>query len=199
MILTEQTTVPLSALPVAVFKDHLRLGSGFSDDGVQDGLLEGYLRAATAAIEARTGKILIERTFTWTLTDWRDDRQQPLPLAPVSAMTEMTLIDGVGGETAVDPLTWRLVPDAHRPQVQPRGACLPTIPQGGGVRLGLLVGFGPEWEDLPADLAQAVLLLAAHFYEFRHDVARSAPQLPPSVQALIASYRTVRTFIGGRS
>ena len=68
MMLVEETTVPLSALPVAQFKDRLRLGSGFSDDGLQDSVLESYLRAAIAAIEARTGKILIERAFTWTLS-----------------------------------------------------------------------------------------------------------------------------------
>jgi uncharacterized phiE125 gp8 family phage protein len=28
------------------------------------------LRAAMAAVEARTGKILIEREFSWTLTAW---------------------------------------------------------------------------------------------------------------------------------
>ena len=32
----------LAALPVADFKDHLRLGTGFADDAVQDGVLEGY-------------------------------------------------------------------------------------------------------------------------------------------------------------
>ena len=42
MMLVEETTVPLSALPVATFKDHMRMGSGFSDDGVQDGVLEGF-------------------------------------------------------------------------------------------------------------------------------------------------------------
>ena len=52
MMLVEETTVPMSALPVAEFKDHLRLGSGFSDDGIQDALLDAHLRAAMAAIEA---------------------------------------------------------------------------------------------------------------------------------------------------
>ena len=66
MMLVEETTVPVSALPVAQFKDHLRLGSGFSDDGIQDAMLESYLRASMAAIEARPGKILIEREFSWT-------------------------------------------------------------------------------------------------------------------------------------
>jgi len=77
MMLVEETTVPQSALPVATFKDHMQMGSGFSDDGIQDAVLEGFLRAALAAIEARTGKITIERTFSVTFTDWRDYKAQP--------------------------------------------------------------------------------------------------------------------------
>lgn len=199
MMLVEETTVPLSALPVAQFKDHLRLGSGFSDDGVQDAVLESYLRAAIAAIEARTGKILIERDFSWTLTVWRDARIQPLPVAPVSAVTDVTLIDRQGQEIAVDADAWYLSPDMQRASLKPAGTCLPTIPTDGQVRIGLLAGYGPEWTDLPGDLGQAVMLLAAHFYEFRHDVSRGTPALPAGVMALIENYRTVRLFMGGRS
>ena len=35
MMLTEQTAVPAAALPVQALKDHLRLGSGFADAGLQ--------------------------------------------------------------------------------------------------------------------------------------------------------------------
>lgn len=198
MMLVEETTVPVSALPVAQFKDHLRLGSGFSDDGVQDAVLEGYLRAALAAIEARTGKILIEREFSWTLTAWRDARRQPLPVAPVNAISAVTLVDMQGQETLVDGDGWYLEPDLQRPSLQPKGACLPALPMGGSVRIGLMAGFGPEWSDLPADLAQAVMLLGAHFYEYRHDVSRTSPAMPIGVLSLIERYRTVRLFMGGR-
>ena len=71
MTLTEITGVPTAALPLAQLKDHLRMGSGFSDDAVQDSLLEGYLQAALAAVEGRTGKALIARDFRWTVSDWR--------------------------------------------------------------------------------------------------------------------------------
>ena len=40
MMLVEETTVPQQALPVATFKDHMRMGSGFADDDLQDGVLE---------------------------------------------------------------------------------------------------------------------------------------------------------------
>lgn len=198
MMLVEETTVPILALPVAEFKDHLRLGSGFSDDGVQDAVLESYLRAAMAAIEARTGKILIEREFSWTLTTWRDVRRQPLPVAPVNAIRDVILLNMQGKETVVDAGSWYLEPDMQRPSLQAVGTCLPGLSTGGSVRIGMLAGFGPEWSDLPADLAQAVMLLGAHFYEYRHDVSRSTPAMPMGVLALIERYRTVRLFMGGR-
>lgn len=198
MMLVEETTVPLSALPVDQFKDHLRLGSGFSDDGIQDGMLEGHLRASMAAIEARTGKILIAREFSWTVTAWRDARRQPLPVSPVSAIAGVSLIDQSGVVTVIDSDRWYLEPDMQRPSLQPIGARLPNIPHAGSARIGLLAGFGPEWDDLPADLRQAVLLLAAHFYEYRYDVSHASPPLPASVLSLIERYRTVRMFMGGR-
>lgn len=199
MMLVEETTVPVSALPVAEFKDHLRLGSGFSDDGVQDAVLESYLRASMAAIEARTGKILLEREFSWTLTAWRDARRQPLPIAPVSAVSAVIMADVQGVETIVDHARWTLEPDMQRPALLATGTCLPGVSNGGSVKIGLLAGYGPEWADLPADLAQAVMLLAAHFYEYRHDAARNTHAMPMGVQSLIERYRTVRLFMGGRT
>ncbi|MFP4275727.1 MAG: hypothetical protein ACLFRU_11945, partial [Paracoccaceae bacterium] len=85
MMLNEENPVPHSALPVEEFKAHLRLGTGFGEDAVQDAVLESFLRAALAAVEARTGKILISRNFTYRLSRWRDPEAQPLPVAPVTA------------------------------------------------------------------------------------------------------------------
>ena len=59
-------------------------------------------------------------------------------------------------------------------------------------------GFGAGWAAVPADLAQAVLLLAAQFYETRHEGAVAAG-LPGAVQALIASWRNVRVLGGGEA
>lgn len=56
MMLSEVTGVPQAALPVADFKDHLRLGTGFADDSVQDALAESYLRAAVSAIEGGSAR-----------------------------------------------------------------------------------------------------------------------------------------------
>lgn len=197
MMLVELTPIQSAALPVAAFKDHLRLGTGFSDDAVQDGILESFLRAAVAAIEARTGKVLFERQFGWTLTDWRSEDRQALPLAPISAVTDVITIDVVGFEESATP-NWVLEKDDHRPVLVATSNCLPRIPQNGSVRIEMTGGFG-AWGDVPADLQQAVLMLAAYFYEYRHEVGMTGQELPYGVTALIEKYRIVRTLAGGRS
>ncbi len=197
MLLVEDTIVPAAALPLAQFREHLRMGTGFADDSLQDGLLERHLRAALAAIEARTAKILIARSFVWTLSQWQNAQAQALPVAPLDIVTSVTLIDRGGQETVVDDASWTFQRDTHRPLLAAAGACLPAIPTNGQARVGFIAGYGPAWPDIPADLAQATLTLAGHFYEFRHSAEGRGVDMPKDVASLIAPYRRLR--IGGRS
>jgi len=195
-MLIEQTTVPTEALPVTEFKDHLRLGTGFADDGVQDIVLESYLRASIAAIEARTGKVLIRRGFSWTLTSWRSLNKQSLPIAPVVAISEVKLVNRHGDETVVSPDAYRLMPDGQNPCLAATSAYLPAIPTHGTVEISIEAGYGAIWADLAPDLGQAVFLLAAHYYENRSALATGEQPMPFGVSLLIDRYRTVRLFGG---
>ncbi|WP_040617868.1 head-tail connector protein [Roseovarius nubinhibens] len=197
MSLIEETAIPLMALPLAQFRAHLRLGTGFSDDDVQDAVLESFLRAALATIEARTGKILIERDFSWELRQWRDGGEQPLPVAPVSLILSLTVRDRMDDPIPVEATSYKLIPDMQRPMVAATGTCLPSIPTGGAAEIRFTAGFGPGWAELPADLGQAVLLLAAHYYEHRAEAAPSGGPMPFGVSSLIDRYRTVRILGGG--
>ncbi len=197
MMLTDEDGVPQAALPLAAFRDHLRLGSGFADDALQDALAESHLRAAIAAIEARTAQVIVARRFLWVLEDWRDGVAQALPVAPVTGIVSVTLFDAAGGALAVAPDRYRLVRDLHRPKIAATGTLLPVVPVDGRIELRFDAGFGPGWEAVPADLAQAVLLLAAEFYENRHQaVAVQGAGLPHAVQGLIERWRTVRVLGG---
>ncbi len=196
MMLIEQTTVPGTALPVQEFKDHLRIGTGFADVGAQDAALEGYLRASIAAIEGRVGKALISRDFLWQLSSWRGDGEQALPIAPVVSIASVTTVDMNGLNATVDPARYRLVRDLQRPKLVALGSTLPSVPQAGSVEIAFTAGFGPAWLDVPADLRQAVLLLAAQYYELRHEVG-GAEAIPFGVMALIEKWRTVRVLGGG--
>ncbi len=196
MMLTELHRVPDAALPLEACKEHLRLGAGFIDDGGQNGLIATYLRAAIAAVEARIGKALLAREFRLRLADWRDARGEVLPVAPVLSVASVTLFDRAGEATPVDPARWRLDPDLHRPRLCPTGWLLPHPVSGGAVEVTFTAGFGADWQSVPPDLAQAVMMLAAQYHESRHGNA-SGPAMPFGVMALIERWRVVRSAAGG--
>jgi uncharacterized phiE125 gp8 family phage protein len=181
-------------LPVAAFRAQLRLGTGFADSATQDAELAGFLAAAIAVIEARTAKALLTRRLRLVVDGWRWLDAQALPLAPVAAVLAVTLRDRTGAAQPVDPARWRLRTDRHRPQVVATGAMLPAVPSGGTAEIDFDAGFGAAWSDVPADLAQAVLLLAAEHYHARSGVR---PDLPPAVAGLVAAWELVRLTAGG--
>ncbi|MFD1795816.1 hypothetical protein FQV27_03410 [Paracoccus aurantiacus] len=200
MILVEETTLADAALPVAELRAHLRLGSGFdlAESSDEDRALAGFLRAAMATIEGRTGKVLLSRQYRMVLDDWRDSAAQALPMAPVSEVQgiEISVADGIS--RAIASQHWYLVADITRPFIRPRGAALPSVPEGANVVIRFTAGFADNWAGVPPDLAQAVLMLAARYYEDRSDdSARRA--LPMGVSALIERWRAVRVLAGRRA
>ena len=197
MLLTELTTIASNVLPVQNLKDHLRLGTGFSDSGMQDGLIATYLRSAVAAVEGRIGKALLTRRFRLTLPDWRNTSEQALPVAPVSALISLTLYDILGAATVISATRYRLVQDTHRPKLLSVGYLLPAIPVDGKVEVVFDAGFGGTWADVPPDLQHAVLLMAAQYYEQRNQFAEASPGLPYPVLSLIERWRIVRVLGGG--
>ena len=197
MMLIEETTVPDAVLPVDEFKSHLRVGSGFGTDTLQDEVLRGFLRAAMAAIEARTGKMMLRRDFSWNLTMWRDLSAQALPVAPVQVITEMEMVLRDGSRMPVANDLYWLEQDQSRPRVRSVGACLPSIPTAGAVVVSFQAGFGEVWGDIPADLRQAVMLLAAHYYEHRNETSLSDGCMPFGVSSLIERYKVMRIGSGG--
>ena len=125
----------------------------------------------------------------------RDASAQPLPLAPVQSVDAMQIEDGRGGVTEIEPARWRLVADPQRPLLVPVGGLLPYVPRNGFVTIRFTAGFAEDWAGVPADLAQAVLMLAARHYEDRGgDSARQA--LPFGVAALLERWRAVRLLAG---
>jgi len=188
MILEELTTPTTAKLPIREFAEHLKLGTGFSDDGTEDAVLEVCLRSAMASIEARIGKVLIKRNLLWTLTRWFDQRAQGIPVAPVLSIVSLT----IGGDV-VSPSLYRLEKDMHKPKLVAVGMGLPDVPEGSDIVITFEAGYG-SWTVVPPDLRQAVLMLAASFYENRSGELR-VNGMPFGVLALLESHRNIR--IGG--
>lgn len=197
MMLVEETVPDAAALPVEELRNHLRLGSGFdlATGAAEDVALTGFLRAAIATVEGRTGKVLLTRRYKMRLDDWRDRLGQALPMSPVVAIESIAIDDGRGNVTEVDPAQYRLVQDIQRPLIMPVGLVLPGVPQRGHLEILFTAGFGEGWDRVPQDLAQAVMLLATRYYEDRSfEATRTA--IPFGVSALLERWRAVRTLAG---
>jgi uncharacterized phiE125 gp8 family phage protein len=196
MKLVELTPTPFADLPLMALRAQLRLGTGFSDDDLQDPVLEGALRAALAAIEARTGKPLFERAFRWTVSAWRCHNVQALPVAPVTGLVSMSVVSRSGDVMPINVVDVSLEEDTHRPLLHAVGARLPNIPPLGKAVVTFTAGYAQTWAMMPPDLAQAVLLLASHFYDLRHEATEQDGNMPFGVSSLIERYRTVRVLGG---
>ena len=105
MMLVEEAAPDAGALPVAALRGYLRLATGFemATDAAEDAALAGFLRAAIATIEARTGKVLLRRAFRLRLEELRDPARQPLPLAPVASVEAVEVTDAAGQVAAIGP------------------------------------------------------------------------------------------------
>lgn len=189
MLLRE--VVPVDLTPVlGEFAAHLRLGFGFADDGAEDALLARYLGSAVAAIEAETGQALIAREFVLRVNGWDRQGQLVLPIGPVAEIEAIRFVRG-GEEVVLEPARFALMPGRSRQRLTgPGGGPLPMVPRGAEVEIAFTAGHGESWAEIPGELAQAVLMLAAFYHEHRHGDAPSA--MPQGVAALIRSYRPMR-------
>jgi len=173
------------AVPTDTLAQHLTLNTAAPE--LDETLtIERLIEAATATIERQTQTALIMQTWRWTTSSWC----APLPLTPVAAIEAIEVIDTDG--TATPWTGWFLI-DATPQRIGTRkGQTRPTIPEGGYARITLTAGYGTGWTDVPADLRQAVTLLAAHWYEHREAAADQLAPLPFGVTTLLAPYRPIR-------
>ncbi len=196
MNLIETTVLTSADFPIAELKDYLRLGSGFTDDDVQDGLLETCLRAAMGAIEARTTKVLIERAFEYKFYSYREGCGGMLmPISPLIYLNQFIMYDKMGNSTDHSKNDFQLMTDSQRPRMIAKAGDLPEIPELGWGLLRFLAGHG-AWDTVPRNLQLAMLMLAASYYENRDVVVSGRAQMPLTVAALLEPYQRVRLGMG---
>ena len=109
------------------------------------------------------------------------------PLNAVRAFDEL-------GEESEIPLAGHVLDGIQRPArlwLRERPAARQAI---NGIEVDFTAGFGEAGTDVPDLLKRAILLLVAHWYEFRSAIGpdQQPVSLPPGYDRLIAGYRERR-------
>ncbi|MFG1317759.1 head-tail connector protein [Xanthobacter autotrophicus] len=158
----------------------------------EDALLDALVTAARRRVEVETGRALMEQTWRFSLDAWPLRGIIPAPLSPVRQIVSATVAAADGTPVALPAGALALVGDRAPAlfRVEPARVSAP-LARHGGIVITFTAGYGPGAADVPADLVQAVRLLAAHFYEHR-DGPGDTSALPAAARALMAPYRVVR-------
>jgi len=163
------------------------------DEAAEDGLLATLISAARLMVEAASGRFLIDQSWRLVLDRWPVAGEIRLPLSPVGAITAARVYDLLGAAQPVAPGSLLLDRAADPPLIRIVGE-VPEIGRAyGAIEIDLVAGYGATADAVPALLRQAVLRLAARWFEQRGDVVgRDAQSLPAEIMALVAPFRRAR-------
>ncbi|HRC61624.1 MAG TPA: head-tail connector protein [Dehalococcoidia bacterium] len=180
-------------------KAHLRV---FGSE--EDGLLAGYILSARRHIEIETGRALISQRWRATFDggwpvafDGVGFRTRVvLPVAPLLAIQSVQYIDSAGATQTLSSGLYRVARVADRRQrgfIEPaHGASWPAVQSvAEAVSVTFDAGYGTGPGDVEGEITQAILLLAAHWYENREAVVigTTVSEMPLAVERLISRYR----------
>ena len=176
-------TAPPARPPVtlAEIKAHLKI-----DGAEEDGLLAHLVAAATRRIEFECALAMIDQQWSLLRDCWPRAGVLEIPIHPVRRVDSVKILTESGLVTAA-PESYE-VDTASRPaRIRALAGFPPPAKRMNVVEVALSCGFGDDPAAVPADLRQAVMLLAAHWHECRE----GREDIPPAVRALIAPWRRV--------
>lgn len=183
-------TVDPAAEPVtlAEVKAHLRL-----DHDGEDDLLNGLIRAAREDVERAAGLALIEQSWRLALDEWPREGFVAVPLHPVREILSITAYGSEGEGSVIDPASYEADTMSRPARLHfdgPPGALRAL----NGIEIDFTAGFGEAGPDVPDLLRRAIVLLVAHWYEFRtsYGLNDQPVSYPPGYDRMIAPFRRSR-------
>ncbi|MHB2265909.1 head-tail connector protein [Aliihoeflea sp. PC F10.4] len=184
-----RTTGP-EAEPVtlAEAKAHLRLQHDSEDE-----LVSGLIRAAREEVERATGLALLNQTWRKVLDALPRDRMVRLRPSPVREVLSVTVFGADGEGTLVDPAHYTADGVSRPARIVFRRPPTPGAALN-GIEIDYIAGHGEAGADVPDLLKRAMLMLVAHWYEFRGVVGASGQPVsyPAGYDRLIAPFRQRR-------
>lgn len=183
-------TVEPAAEPVTLVeaKAHLRVSHNSEDE-----LLGALIRAARDEVETSTGLALIDQSWRLTLDRLPASATALLMRHPVKAVLSVSVFDADGGASLVDPADYALDNLSRPARLHFQRLPAPTRSMN-GIEIDFTAGFGEAGTDVPDLLKRAILVLVAHWYEFRgvYDAADQPASYPQGYERMISAYKARR-------
>lgn len=184
---------PPAGEPVSTdeLKAHLRV-----EHSSDNSLIDGLNKAARLQLEEITNRAFMQQTLLHVLPDWPAAGRIKLPRSPLISVSSVKYYDTAGVLQTLSAAAY-VVDAVNEPgQVFPAyGYVWPTVQadRPDAVQIEYLAGF-PTAAEVPENIKHAVKFLAAHWYENREtvNIGNISPELPFTLQALIASIRVYR-------
>ena len=155
-----KTAPTTNCISVEQLKAHLRVD--FSDE---DTLIADIIAAAELFVQKQSGRYLMPQTVIQANDDWQDGYIE-LRGFPFREMTAITYTDADGNAQALSSQDY-YVNDIRQPALIQVHTTLPVLQNRVGVvRIEYQVGY-TNASDVPANIKQAILHLAADMYERR--------------------------------
>lgn len=127
------------------------------------------------------------------LDRWPADNTLPLTRHPVRQIVSVTIFGSEGEASVVNPSDYQL-DTLSRPARLHFVRAPERLRTMNGVEIDFSAGFGEAGTDVPDLLKRAILLLVAHWYEFRAGFGPDEQPVsyPGGYDRLLAGYRTRR-------
>lgn len=176
---------------LAEAKAHLRI-----DGTAEDTLIGSLIVTSRLHVEAAMGLALVTQGWSVFRDAWPPGPVLELPLRPVQSVTAVRVYDEDAAIITVPADTYFLDGAGAPARLVRQGTLAWPVPRrtANGIEVAFIAGYGDAAADVPEPIRQAILLLIAHWYEYRSplevgSLARPAPDL---VAQLLAPYRTLR-------
>jgi len=186
--MSDRLITPPTAEPVSVYdlKSHARV-----TNSAEDAILGDYIEAARQHVEGQTGRALAVQTREFSSDAFPADGIIRLGFAPLVSVVSVKYLDRAGAEQTLAPASY--LADVRSEPGSVLLAVGATWPATAAVRNSVRVTYVCGNSTAPAVLRQAVLFLAAHWYEQKLpvNVGNIINEIPHTLESLLWSNRVI--------
>jgi len=187
-------TVQPTSEPVTVdeLRAHLRLDAGDFDTE-----LTRLITAARKSVEAMLKRQLIHATYQWTMDYWPDYVFE-IPQGPLSSVSSITYYDGNGVSQTWASTNYQVdTTTLYGTVTLANNATYPVLETGkkNAITVTFIAGYGSSAASVPENVKQAILVLAAHWFENPQSVTTdTVNEVPQHIQWMLAPDQVVETY-----